>query len=106
MAAKNGILYAAKEFGVMKEVNDLRSLSVELLKNKLTAEEAREGLATMKAFSNLGVSVSRHEELVKVASKLEDPSFVPVAMGLVKSESRPGKAYTQLVSDSVNSRRT
>ena len=98
MAARNGILYAAKEFGVMKEVNDLRSLSVELLKNKLTVEEAREGLAAMKTFDDLGVPVSRHRELVKVVSKLEDPRFVPVAMELVKLESNTGKVCTQLVS--------
>jgi transposase-like protein/peptidoglycan hydrolase CwlO-like protein len=99
MAAKNGILYAAKEFGIMKEVNDLRSLSVELLKNKLTVEEAQEGLAAMKTFNNLGVPVSRHKELVKVVSKLEDPGFVPVAMELVALESSTGKVYTQLVSE-------
>ncbi len=99
MAAQYGISYAAKEFGIMKEINDLRSLSVELLKNKLTVEEAREGLATMRTFNNLGVPVSRHKELVKVVSKLEDPGFVPVAMELVELESSTGKVYTQLVSE-------
>jgi len=99
MAARYGVSYAAKEFGIMKEVNDLRSLSVELLKNRLTVEEAREGLATMKTFNNLGVPVSRHKELVRVISKLEDPNFVPVAMELVELESSTGKVYTQLVSE-------
>jgi len=99
MAAKNGILYAAKEFGVMQEVNDLRSLSVELLKNKLTIEEAREGLVAAKTFNNLGVPTSRHKELVSVISKLKDPGFVPVAMELTELERNNGKVYTQVVSE-------
>jgi hypothetical protein len=99
IAARNGILNAAKEFGTMKEVNDLRSLSVELLANKLTVEEAREGLAAMTTFSNLGVPVSRHRELIKVISKLDDPGFIPAAVELVRLEGRTGKVYTQLTSE-------
>ena len=99
MAAKNGISHAAKEFGIMQEVNDLRSLSVELLKNKLTIEEAREGLVTMKTFNSLGVPISRHKELVNVVSKLQEPDFVPVAMELVDLERSTGKVYTQVVSE-------
>lgn len=94
-----GLIPAAKEFGIMHEVDSLRSLAVELSKNKLTVEETREGLAILKLFDSLGVPSGKHEDLVEVIAELEDPGFVPAAMKLEKLEAATGKSYTEVVSE-------
>lgn len=50
------IISAGKEYGLMEEVDALRSLSVELHKAKLTVDEAKEGVKVEKAFIKLGIS--------------------------------------------------
>ncbi|MBL7208520.1 MAG: hypothetical protein ISS52_00335 [Dehalococcoidia bacterium] len=92
-----GLLAAGKEYGVMHEVDGLRSLAVELLNNRLTAEEAKAGVAILKLFTGLGVPPAEHKTLVKVVSKLKDPDFVPAAMKLAKLEATTGKSYSALV---------
>jgi len=94
-----GLIGAAKEFRVMNEVNGLRSLAVELSRSKLTVEESIEGLAILRLSDRLGVPPARRNELVEVISKLQDPSFLPTAMKLVKLEAETGKSYTQLASE-------
>lgn len=94
-----GLIPAAKELGIMHEVDSLRSLAVELSNNKLTVEEANEGLAILKLFDSLGVPSGKHKDLIKVISKLEDPGFVPAAMKLVKIEATIGKNYNEIVSE-------
>ena len=94
-----GLIPAAKEFGIMHEVDSLRSLAVELSKNKLTVEETKEGLAILKLFDSLGVPSGKHKDLVEVISKLEDHSFVPAGMKLLKLEATTGKSYTEIVSE-------
>lgn len=94
-----GIIAAAKEYGVMHEVDSLRSLATELYKNKLTADEAKEGLAIRKLFDSLNVLPTEHKTLIKAISKLKNPGFVPAAMKLAKLEATTGKSYTQIVSE-------
>ena len=50
LADEIGLIPAAKEFGIMHEVDSLRSLAVELSNNKLTVEEAKEGSAILKLY--------------------------------------------------------
>lgn len=99
LADEIGLIPAAKEFGIMHEVDSLRSLAVELSNNKLTVEEAKEGSAILKLYDSLGVPSDKHEDLIKVISKLEDPGFVPAAMKLVKMEATTGKSYHEIVSE-------
>ena len=94
-----GLESAAEEVGVMKEVVGLRSLAVELAKNDLTVEEAEEGVAIWKAFANLGVPPPKHKILIKVASEIEEPAFVPAAMKLVQLEAKTGKGYYKVVAE-------
>ena len=92
-----GIIAAAKEYGVMHEVDSLRSLAVELSKNKLTVEEAKEGMIISKLFNKLGVPPAEYETLIKVISKLKTSGFVPAAMELAQLENTTGKTSSELV---------
>ena len=93
-----GIIAAARRYGIMHEVDSLRSLATELSKNRLTVEEVRGGVSILKSFDSLGVSPKEHSTLVKVISKLKAPDFVPAAMKLVKLEADTGKNYPEIVS--------
>lgn len=93
-----GIIAAAREYGVMHEVDSLRSLAVELSKNRLTTEEAKEGVSILRLFNSLDVPSSEHNRLIKVISKLKDPQFVPAAIRLVELEATTGKRYPEVVS--------
>jgi len=93
-----GIMAAARRYGIMHEVDSLRSLATELSKNRLTVEEARGGVSILKSFDSLGVLPKEHSTLVKAISKLKAPDFVPAAMKLVKLEADTGKSYPEVVS--------
>jgi hypothetical protein len=55
-----GLPQAGKEFGVISEVDSLRSLAAELFKNQLSIQDARQGLEIVRAFLGLGVSPDQH----------------------------------------------
>jgi len=93
-----GIMAAARRYGIMHEVDLLRSLATELSKNRLTVEEARGGVSILKSFDSLGVSPKEHNTLVKVIAKLKTPDFVPAAMKLVRLENNTGRTYPEVVS--------
>lgn len=97
-AAQVGIPAAAKEFGVFNEVDELRSLSVELYKSGLTAAEARKGVNIIKAFLKLGISPEQHTVLIKVCQEVGDPGFVNAALKLAKIEQDNHMSYEQAVS--------
>ncbi len=79
-----GIIVAGKEYGLMEEVDALRSLAVELHKAKLTVDEAKEGTKIEKAFIKLGISPATHMILVKVCKEINDQEFVNAALKLAK----------------------
>jgi len=92
-----GIIVAGKEYGLMEEVDALRSLSVELHKSKLTVDEAREGTKIVKAFIKLGISPAEHMTLVKVCKEVNDQSFIKAALKLAKIESDSNISYEEAV---------
>jgi len=98
MAAKYGLPTAGKEYQVMNEVESLRSLSVELYKSKLTAEEARQGHHIIKAFLKLGINPEKHLNLIEVCKKVEDPGFTEAALKLSQIETQTGVGYHQITS--------
>jgi len=98
-ADKLGTIEAAKEYKVMHEVDSLRSLAVELFKNRLTVEEAEEGVAILKLFDSLGVPPAEHKTMIRVTSRLKNRDFVPAAMKLAELETSTGKSYTEIVFD-------
>ncbi|MFC1970718.1 hypothetical protein ACFLV0_02110 [Chloroflexota bacterium] len=97
MAAKYGLPSAVKEYQVLNEVESLRSLSVELYKSKLTAEEARQGHNIVQTFLKLGISAEQHLALVSVCQKIDDSGFVDAALELAHIETQTGKSYQQVM---------
>lgn len=93
-----GIIAAGKEYGLMEEVDALRSLSVELHKAKLTVDEAKEGVKIEKAFIKLGISPAEHMTLVKVCKEINDQGFINAALKLVKIETDSNISYEEAVS--------
>jgi len=93
-----GIIAAGKEYGLMEEVDALRSLSVELHKAKLTVDEAKEGVKIEKAFIKLGISPAEHMTLVKARKEVNDQGFVNAALKLAKIESDGNISYEEAVS--------
>jgi len=93
-----GIPATGKEFGVFNEVDELRSLSVELNKSGLTAAEARRGFNIIKAFLQLGISPEQHSTLVKVCKEVGDPNFVKAAIKLGQIEAQTGMSFHQAIS--------
>ncbi len=97
MVNEVGIIAAGKEYGVMDEVDALRSLSVELHKAKLTVDEAKEGTKIAKAFIKLGISPAEHMTLVKVCKEVNDQGFIDAALKLTKLESANNISYEEVV---------
>ena len=93
-----GIIAAGKEYGLMEEVDALRSLSVELHKAKLTVDEAKEGVKIEKAFIKLGISPAEHMTLVKVCKEINNHGFINAALKLAKLESDNNSSYEEAVS--------
>jgi len=94
----SGLLAAGKELGVFNEVDNLRSLSVELYKSRLTVEEAKQGYEIIKAFLKLGISPEQHLTLIRVCQEVGDPGFVNVAVKLSKIEDLSKMSYEEIVS--------
>ena len=103
-ATEIGLFDAGKEFGVLDEVNELRSLSVELLKMDCTAEDAREGVKIIDTFSNLGVEPGQYKRLIQVCQQVDDPHFIEAALKLKRIESESQLSYEVIVSrfDEIN----
>jgi predicted transcriptional regulator len=96
-AEEVGLLVAAKEYGIMEEVEALRSLAVELHKNKLIADDAKEGVKIIKVFNGLGIKPSAHTMLVKVCKEVKSPGFIEAALKLVKIEAESHISYEEAV---------
>lgn len=90
-----GLLTAGKEFDVFDEVNELRSLSVELLKSRLTAVDAKQGVKIIQAFRRLGVEPEKHTGLIGICKKVDDPHFINAALKLNRIEVVNQESYEQ-----------
>jgi len=100
LADKKGILSAGKEFGVFKEVDSLRSLSVEMAKYNLTVEDALDGVGIIKLFSEIGVPPGKHADLIRLCQKIADPTFIETSLELIQVEREAGMGYDEMVSQS------
>ncbi len=97
-AVEIGLLAAGEEFGVFNEINELKSLSVELSRNNLTVEEANQGLKMMKTFMKLGVSPEQHTTLVKLCREVDNPGFIQAALKHNRIETEGKMSYEEVVS--------
>ena len=93
-----GLLAAGKEFGVMEELDALRSLAVELAKSRMTVEGAKEGLHIMRLFQQLGVGPDQHQDLIGLCRRVKDQGFVDASLRLNRLEETAGMTYQQVVS--------
>ena len=96
-AATQGLMAAAKEYGIMDEVDALRSLSVELYKEDLTAADAREGADIIKHFKKQGVLPADHKFLVAACKSANAPSFSQAVVELGKIMAQTGLSYAQSI---------
>ncbi len=97
VASEVGLLAAGKEFNVFKEIDELRSLSVELLKVNLTTEDAQRGMNIIRVFHQMGVEPEQHTLLIKVCKEIKDPYFVKAAIELTNIESTTGMNFHQAI---------
>jgi len=98
-ASEVGLLAAGKEFNMFEEVSELRSLSVELLKVNLTAEDAREGVKIIRAFNKLGIGPDQHIKLIQACKKVDDEGFIISVLRFGEIEDNSDKSYDEIVSD-------
>jgi uncharacterized protein YgiM (DUF1202 family) len=99
LAAEIGLLDAGKEFKLYEEVSELRSLSVELMKANLTAEDARQGTKIIEAFRKLGVEPDQHVELIRIINRVRDQGFIEAAIKLARIEADGKMSYQETVSE-------
>lgn len=92
-AAEVGLLEAAKEYNVYKEVSELRNLSVEMHQSNLITEDAKDGVRMKNDFNRLGVPRDRHTELIQVCKKINNSGFVNAALKLVSIENESKLSY-------------
>ena len=98
-ATEVGLLAAGEEFDVFKEIDELRSLSVELLKVNLIAEDAREGVKIIRAFNRLGIGSDQHIKLVQVCKKVDDEGFINAVLRFGEIEDSSDKDYHEIMSN-------
>ncbi|MBA7564317.1 hypothetical protein ES708_05980 [subsurface metagenome] len=96
-AAEIGLLKAAKEYNVYKEVSELRNLSVEMHKLNLTSNDAKKGTAILRAFDRLNVQPEQHSQLIQVCKKINDPEFVKAALELARIEKTENISYERVI---------
>jgi len=97
LADKKDILQVGKEFGVLNEVDSLRSISVEMAKYQLTVEDALEGIGIIRLFRKTGVPPDKHTELIRLCQKVDDPAFIEASLELIKVEREAGMSYQEIV---------
>ena len=97
--AEIGLSEAGREYGIMHEVDSLRSLAVELAKNQLSVQDARQGVAIVRAFFALNVPAAQHKDLIRVCKKVAEPGFVPAALELCQLETKAAVSYKQILGE-------
>ncbi len=81
----------------MHEVQALRRLAVEMNENRLTIEQAEEGVRIITVFAKLGVPPEQYEDLVRVCGEVTEPHFVAAALRLRELERATGMSYENVV---------
>lgn len=93
MAEDIGLTAAGKEFEVFNEVDELRSLSVELYKAKLTTEDAKQGLDIINKFKKIGINPDKHSVVINMCKEVDDPRFIHCAIRLMEIEYGSNLSY-------------
>ncbi len=96
-AGQIGLPQTGKEFGVMNEVDSLRSLAAELFRNRLSVQDARQGAAIIHAFDALGIPPGQYKDLVRVCKNVAEAGFIGAALELCQLEAKAGVSYKQVL---------
>jgi len=102
MAEEQGLKAAAKEYGIMDEVESLHSLAAELKKAKLTVEEAKVGVKMELLFQKLGVKEQDYKDLIQACTKMKDEGYIDDAVKLNKLEQSTGMTHEEIVAQSAS----
>lgn len=102
MTEQQGLQAAAKEYGVMEEVQALHSLAAELKHAKLTAEEAKAGVKILVLFQKLGVKEEDHQDVVEACIKMKSEDVIASAVKLNKLEKSTGMSCEQIVAQAAS----
>lgn len=97
LAEEIGLPKAAGEYDIMSEVQELRSLAVELANANLTTVDARYGANIIKKFNALGIPPESHDALVEACKHADDPAFPQAVVELSLLEKKTGMTYQQVV---------
>lgn len=99
---QQGLKAAAKEYGIMDEVESLHSLAAELKESKITVEEARVGLKMLSPFQKFGVKAEDYQDVIQAATKLKNEGFLESAVELNKLEKSTGMTHEEIVTQSAD----
>lgn len=102
LAEEQGLKAAAKEYGIMDEVESLHSLAAELKKAKLTAEEAKVGLKMELLFQKFGINQEDYKDLIQAYTKIKNEGFINSAVKLHKLEQSTGITHEEIVAQSAS----
>jgi DNA-directed RNA polymerase subunit RPC12/RpoP len=92
-----GLENAAKEIFIMDSIYTLHSLAVELKSNKLSVEEARQGIKVRDKLAQYGVHEGDYKELVLAVGQLYEGGFLKAATRLVALEGKTGMDYVGVI---------
>jgi predicted transcriptional regulator len=96
LAEGEGLETAARRYGVMQEVIELRNLAAELKKSRLTVAESRTGLRVQDMLKSHGVAEDAFGDLIESAKKMKSEGFIEAAMELSRLERDSGLNYQQV----------
>ncbi|MCK4822024.1 hypothetical protein KA005_40045, partial [bacterium] len=102
MVEEEGLKAAAKEYGIMDEVESLHSLAAELKKAKQTVEEAKVGLKMAMVFQELGVKQEDYQDLVQACAKMKSEDTAKAAVELRQLENATGKTWKEIVAGAAS----
>ena len=97
-AASGGLLNTSKEWDMFDEIQELRSLSVELNNAGMTTVDALAGVKIIKKFKKLGIDSAQHELLVEVCSQVNYPGFVAAALKICEIQFKSDLKYDDALS--------
>ena len=103
-ASKSSLDEACSRRGLGSELNQLRSLSVDLRKTETTVSQAKRGCRLVERLTRLGADLDKLEQLLALCDRitpkeLSTEDFVQAALRLVSLEKQSGKGCREILSE-------
>jgi len=97
LVTQYGLEVAAKEYGIMDQIESLHGLAVELKAAGISVEEAEAGAKMVKLFKEYEVKPGNYGDLIHACTKMKSDGSLPYAVKLAHLENTTGKTSEQLV---------